>query len=131
VGSRKKTEQQTFADIRRDVEKSERRQTLEAGPSLVHEREWIDDVTGACWHKRGDLLELRDLRRLRKHPDLMVLHVDGPDEPREVDEAERDDLLDRVHDYFRAPDASAWDFLVAEFRDDDHRILLVVDESCR
>ncbi len=62
-------------------------------------------------------------------PDVRVLHCYGM-HPREVAGEERNELFDRLEQFFAglAPPMSTFD--VAEFRDDDRAVMLVVEESC-
>jgi uncharacterized protein YbgA (DUF1722 family) len=69
------------------------------------------------------------LRRLLNRPDVRILHAYGP-HPTEVSGPEREALLERVERYLagEAPPHSA--FWLAEFRDDNHHAMLVIEEAC-
>ncbi|WP_143163056.1 hypothetical protein [Couchioplanes caeruleus] len=69
------------------------------------------------------------LRRLLKRSGLRVIHAHGP-HPREVSDQERHSLLERVNRFAvgEAPPHSA--FWLAEFRNEDRQIMLVIEEAC-
>lgn len=97
-------------------------------PRPVHDREWID-VDGKVWRMRGGPLDARRVRRLMKRPDVHVvrayeLKVD------EVQGAERDALLARVEDFFAGTAPPCSEFELGDFRDQNQRVTLMVQESC-
>jgi hypothetical protein len=100
----------------------------QAWPSPIRAREWVDPG-GRRWHMRGGTLDQRHLRRLLKRLDVRVLHVYGP-EPREVSFQNLESLLAGIDEFFRGQAAPTTDFRVADFRDSDHHVLVVVEESC-
>ena len=69
------------------------------------------------------------MRRLLKRADLRVLHAYGP-QPVEVEDSERDVLMARVDRYFAGEASPHNEFRLAEFRDSDRRVMLVVEEFC-
>jgi uncharacterized protein YbgA (DUF1722 family) len=69
------------------------------------------------------------LRRLLKRPELRVLHAYGL-HPSEVSGAEREALLERVERYFAGEAPPHSEFWLAEFRDDDRNVMLVIEEAC-
>jgi hypothetical protein len=58
-----------------------------------------------------------------------VLHVYGVS-PRQVAGAEREALTVQIEQFFAGAAPPMNDFAIAEFRDDQRRVLLVVQESC-
>lgn len=74
------------------------------------------------------------MRHLLSSPEVRVLLFYGPDAPTEVQPADRDALWERMRRYLREPVARVpgdyTDFDAGEFRDDQRRTLLVVEESC-
>ena len=78
---------------------------------------------------RGGTIDQRRLRHLLKRPDVRVLHIYGP-EPSEVSGQERQALLAEIERFFQGRAAATTDFRVADFRDADHHVLVVVEESC-
>ena len=103
----------------------------EPWPQPIQDGQWTDE-DGTRWHIRGARGEIPYralLRRLVKLADLRVLHAYGPD-PAEVSWPEREALLERVERYLagEAPPHSV--FWLAEFRDNDDRVMLVVQEAC-
>lgn len=77
----------------------------------------------------GGLLEERAVRRLLKRPGVTLLHVYGT-EPRQLELGEGADLRASLEDFYAGEAPPHADFLVADFRDDDHNVLVVVEESC-
>ena len=63
-----------------------------------------------------------------------VLLFYGPDAPTEVAPADRDALWQRMSPYLRERVVRArgdhTDFFTGEFRDDDRRVLLIIEEVC-
>ncbi|WP_213001422.1 hypothetical protein [Winogradskya consettensis] len=102
----------------------------ERWPQPISAGHWTD-TDGVRWHLRGRRIDQPGppLRRLLKRPGLRVLHAYGPD-PLEVTGSSRDALLERVHRFFagEAPPHSA--FWLAEFRNDDHQAMLIIEEGC-
>lgn len=126
----KKQHSQTFADIVRATEPVVGDPHPDAGtwPSPMGVREWMDDA-GRTWQMRGDALNAKRTRHLLAQPNVRVLHCYGM-HPHEVSGAERQALLARVEEFFEghAPPMSTFD--LAEFRDEDRAVMLVVEESC-
>lgn len=78
---------------------------------------------------RGHPLDERAVRRLLKRSDIRVLHAHGP-EPREVSDTGLDSLLARLDKFFAGQAPMMSDFRVADFRDADRHVMVVVEESC-
>jgi hypothetical protein len=78
---------------------------------------------------RGGLLTAKQARRLLRRPEVAVLHVYGVS-PRQVAGAEREALTVQIEQFFAGAAPPMNDFAIAEFRDDQRRVLLVVQESC-
>jgi hypothetical protein len=123
---------ESFADFVRRVGSSSQaaRPDARPWPQPIREGRWTDD-DGSRWHIRGGQGQLphRVLRRLLNHPDLRVLHVYGL-HPTQVSGTEREALLERVERYFAGEAPPYSEFRLAEFRDDDHRVMLVIEEAC-
>ena len=126
----KRQHSQTFADIVGGLDPVVGEPNPDAGswPSPMTDRQWFDDG-GKCWHMRGGPLDSKRARRIMVQPDVRVLHCYGV-HPKEVSEAERQALLVRVDKFFEghAPPLSPFD--LAEFRDEDRAVMLVVEEGC-
>jgi hypothetical protein len=114
--------------------KKRRRSPALPWPQPIGDGRWTDD-DGIDWHLRGRrsgraiLVSGPTLRRLLKRADPRVLHAYGP-RPVEVDGPERDALMARVDQYFAGEAPPHNGFLLAEFRDGDRRVMLVVEEFC-
>ena len=78
---------------------------------------------------RGSLLTPREVKRLLKRSGLQILHVRGP-EPVEVTGGKVDELVASLQAVFDGDAQPFASFRVADFRDDDRHVLLVVEESC-
>ncbi|HEY3559550.1 MAG TPA: hypothetical protein VGL05_18895 [Kribbella sp.] len=92
------------------------------------------DESGTLWRMRGGDLRWSRLVRLMRDPAVPVLHA-YLDELREVPPADRDHLLATIQPYLmRSGDGLATDdhtdFVAAEFKANDHRSMLVVEERC-
>jgi len=126
----KKQHPQTFADIvgRLDPVVGEPNPDAGTWPSPMADRQWFDDA-GKSWHMRGDALDAKRTRRLLAQPNVRLLHCYGM-HPHEVSGAEGQALLARVEQFFDgdAPPMSTFD--LAEFRDEDRAVMVVVEESC-
>lgn len=123
---------ESFADLVRNVGSAPKGERIgpEPWPRLIGDGHWTDDG-GTQWHIRGrrDEPPRRVLRRLLKRPDLRVLHSYGP-YPAEVPGAERQALLERVERYFAGEAPPHRTFWLAEFRDENGHIMLVIEEAC-
>ncbi len=121
----------SFADLDRKARSipQEERTYAQPWPQPIRDGHWTDG-NGTHWHIRGGAgLPRVVLRRLLKRPDLRVLHAYGP-HPAEVSDAEREALLERVERYFAGEASPHSEFWLAEFRDDDRHVMLVIEEAC-
>ncbi|WP_432943928.1 hypothetical protein ACQPXM_01485 [Kribbella sp. CA-253562] len=99
--------------------------------SLVREREYVDEQ-GVRWRRRRGELRWSRIERLMSDAGVRVLKV-FRDDVSEVAAGARSGLLATIRPYLKgeAEDADDYtDFVVAEFKDDRHRSLLVVEEYC-
>ena len=97
----------------------------------VRDGVWTD-ADGTVWRLRHNV-GLRRIARLVAAPDVRVLLAYGPDDPTEVPPIDRADLWARALPYLQDRAGAAGDhtsFVVAEFRDDRRRVLVVLEESC-
>lgn len=94
----------------------------------IRDGRWTDPE-GVSWHIRGSRLGERAARKLLRRRDVRVLHVYGP-EPQLVDGSDLDSLLTRLHEFFTGKAPPYADFRVADFRDDNHNVMAVVEEYC-
>ena len=126
----KKQHSQTFADIVGQLDPVVGEPDPDSGtwPSPMRDRQWLDDAD-MSWHMRGDRLDPRRARRVMAQPNVRVLHCYGM-HPKEVSGAERQALFARLEQFFEghAPPMSTFD--LAEFRDEDRAVMLVVEEGC-
>ncbi|MCC2322274.1 hypothetical protein [Cellulomonas xiejunii] len=101
--------------------------------SPIRDGEWLD-AYGARWRRRGGLCTDKRVRRLLGSPEVRVLLFYGPHGPTEVEPADRDALWQRMCRYLKEPavrdPGDCTDFDAGEFRDDQRRTLLVIEESC-
>lgn len=100
------------------------------GTQPVRERQWVDGQ-GDHWRMCGRQIEAHAgaVRRLLERPGLRVLHADGST-PREVFGRQHEALLERVRRSVISGAEPPSDFSLAEFRTEDGRILLVLEETC-
>ena len=94
----------------------------------IRDGHWTDPE-GASWHVRGSVLDERAARKLLRRPGVRVLHVYGP-EPRLVDGSDLDSLLTRLDEFLEGKARPHADFRIADFRDDNHNVMAVVEENC-
>jgi hypothetical protein len=78
---------------------------------------------------RGQALGEREARRLLRRQDVRILHAYGP-EPKEVTGSDLNSLLARLDEFLTGVAAPTTAFHVADFRDADRHVLLVIEESC-
>jgi hypothetical protein len=101
-------------------------------PSLIRARVYVDEQ-GVRWRMRRGELRWGRIERLMSDAAVRVLKV-YREEITDVAAAERSGLLATIRPYLkgeRASEANDYtDFAVAEFKDDRHRSLLVVEETC-
>ena len=104
-------------------------------PSPIGDGVWVD-AAGTRWRLRGERWQItaKRVQHLLRSPDVAVLLFYGPGAPTSVEPAERGALWQRVRPYLREPQARApgdfADFRAGEFKDDQRRSLLVIEESC-
>lgn len=103
--------------------------------SPINGRAWVD-ADGSRWRLRGEphaQLPVKRIEHLLHAPETRVLHVVPVEGPADVPTAEREALWQRMRPYLRDERRRPGDhtsFRVAEFRDDQRRSLLVIEESC-
>ncbi len=90
--------------------------------------EWTD-LVGVRWRMRGGPLQPRAARRLLRRPGLRVLHAYGA-APRLVEGSDRDSLIGAVDEYLADRGQPYAEFQIADFRDEDHNVMAVVQEHC-
>ncbi|WP_328991388.1 hypothetical protein OG394_34480 [Kribbella sp. NBC_01245] len=94
-------------------------------PSPIRDGVYVDQA-GVRWHRRGGELKRVRIRRLFADDQTHVVHV-YLDRIRDVAPAERQELLDHIR---ALADDEYSDFHFAEFKDDDRRAMLIVEEDC-
>lgn len=97
-------------------------------PRPIKDRGWVDN-NGVAWRMRGSRLEPKAARKLLRRPDLDVAWAYDA-RVALVTGAERRDLLSRVEAIMDGAAPPYSHFVLGEFRDDDRRRLLVIEESC-
>lgn len=97
-------------------------------PTPIRDKLWAD-AQGNQWRIRGGLLTAKQARQLFRRPDVVILHVYGPD-PRQLTGPERDALIERIEQFFAHAAPSTTSFAIAEFRNDRRQAIFVVQESC-
>ncbi|AFU00471.1 hypothetical protein [Nocardia brasiliensis] len=92
-------------------------------------RFWTDQ-NGTTWRRRGrDLLVPSRARRLLQNPDTVVFH-DYIGAAHEVVGQERADLVHEVEEFCADRAHARALFLLTEFRDTDHRVMVMIEEHC-
>lgn len=126
----KREHPKTFAEIVSEVPESLSSPYEMSSMNVVAHREWLDP-SGKRWRMRGDVLDRKHARRILAQPDVRIAHFDcyGPDAV--VTGAERTDLIDRVRAFLDdVYEGGGNGFGLAEFRDDDGNVILVVEGDC-
>jgi hypothetical protein len=102
------------------------------------EFEWVQpirsgeytDKSGICWHLRAGELPWKRIERLIRDPHVRVLHAYS-DEIHDVNPEDREDFTAMIRPYLDGKRADDYaDFRAGEFKDDQRRSLLVVEEMC-
>ena len=97
-------------------------------PRPVYDGAWVD-TDGTAWRMRGSALDAKQARRLMRRSDVRVVLAYSLD----VDEvlgAERQELLARVEQFLQGNAPAYSRFELGDFRDPDHRVMLMIQESC-
>lgn len=139
---RKPPAHQTFAEIVESVTAANPEPDasgFETYNSPIHEAEYIDQH-GVTWQMRGRKLRWPRIQHLILDHQVPVVHV-NMDQVREIPDDERRNLLVRVRPCLKNGEChphiavfrsagDQTDFIAAEFTDDRHRSLLVIEEDC-
>lgn len=126
----KREHSKTFAEIVAEVPETLRTPHEISSLNVIADREWLDQA-GKQWHMRGAPLDLKQARRMLKRPDINIAHFDcyGPDAF--LTGSARDALIDRVEEFLEdGPVGGGNGFQLAEFRDDEGNVTLVVEGDC-
>ncbi|MGX1774448.1 hypothetical protein ACWIGW_20200 [Nocardia brasiliensis] len=92
-------------------------------------RFWTDQ-NGTTWRRRGqDLLTPSRASRLLQNPDTVVFH-DYVRPAHEVVGKDRADLVHQVEEFWAGRAQPMAEFRLTEFRDADHRVMVVIEEHC-
>ncbi len=97
-------------------------------PTPIRDRQWVDEQ-GTVWRMRGPEIRRRELTRLLKRDDVRLLHVYGLD-PTVIPKSDTGPLVTRVEEFFAGDAPPMSDFVLGDFRDDQRRVMIVVQESC-
>jgi hypothetical protein len=97
-------------------------------PRPVYDGAWVD-TDGRAWRMRGNALDAKQARKLMRRSDVRVVLAYDVDVV-EVRGAEREDLFARVEDFLEGNEPAHSRFELGDFRDPDHRVMLMVQESC-
>ncbi|WP_405070157.1 hypothetical protein OG558_11245 [Kribbella sp. NBC_01510] len=135
MGHKRRTDQQqAFADVVEEIRESTH---LDGEPmeirSPIRDRQLMDE-SGTLWRMRGGELRWSRIERLIRDPAVPALHV-YLGELNDIPTAERENFLARIRPYVKSSgDGPATgdytDFVAAEFKANDHRSMLVVEEYC-
>jgi hypothetical protein len=135
MGRRRRTgERDSFAEI---AARARAESTSSPGQPIqyvspIADREYTDEH-GVRWRMRGGEPRWTRIEHLMSDSEVRVLHVYLSD-VNDVTGDERGGLLARIRPYLKGerthePDDQT-DFDAAEFKDDQHHSLLVIEESC-
>ncbi|GAA2760084.1 hypothetical protein [Actinopolymorpha rutila] len=100
--------------------------------SALEDGEYTDE-RGVQWHLRRGELKVSRVEHLMRDPHVRVLHCQGSD-VRDVPMGEREALLVTIRPYLkgvkRPSPGDYTDYFLGEFKDDNHRSLLIIEEQC-
>lgn len=126
----KREHAKTFAEIVNEVPEKRASAYQVQSLNVIAHGEWLDHE-GTYWRMRGEALDSKHARRLLARPDLTIAHFDcyGPNAV--VAGSEREALLERVYEFLEVgPVGGGNGFGLAEFRDGDGNVTLVVEGDC-
>ncbi|MGW5364079.1 hypothetical protein [Actinopolymorpha pittospori] len=135
MGRRKRADRQaTFAEI---VETAVAADPGPHGEPLVFPCPLGDghyeDGHGVQWRLRGGALKVSRVEHLMRDPSVRVLHQ-YLSEIRDVPLADRPALMTKIRPYLKGAEEPSpgdrTDFCVGEFKDDQHRSLLIIEDRC-
>jgi hypothetical protein len=102
-------------------------------PSPIRDGGWVD-ADGNRWRARGGPVPSKRAARLLHSPQVRVLLFYGLNAPTEVILQDREALWQRIGPYLRQRVVRVkddhTDFVVAEFKDDRHRSVVIIEEFC-
>jgi hypothetical protein len=128
---RKPTEAETFAKIVADQGEPDLSRS-ESISSPIRDGEYLEP-DGVRWRKRGGIPKVSRVEHLIRDRQVRVLHIYLSD-IREVSIEDRDEFLSKIRPYLKGrPTPSPQDysdFVAAEFKDDQQRSMLIVEENC-
>jgi len=133
-GKRRTGQHDSFAEI---AERAGAESTGSAGQpvqytSPIADRAYTDEH-GVRWRMRGGKPRWSRIEHLMGDPEVRVLHVYLND-VNDVTADERGGLLERIRPYLKGEPThepgDQTDFDAAEFKDDRHRSLLIIEEYC-
>jgi hypothetical protein len=130
--NRKPTEGETFAKIVADDAHEPAPSRSELIPSPISDGEYLDP-DGVRWRRRGGIQKVSRVEHLIRDRQIRVLHIYLSD-IQEVSAENREDFLSMIRPYLkgsRTPSQQDYsDFIAAEFKDDQQRSMLIVEEGC-
>jgi hypothetical protein len=97
-------------------------------PRPVYDGAWVD-TEGSAWRMRGSALDAKQARKLMSRSDVHVVLAYDVDVV-EVRGAERENLLARVDEFLDGNEPAHSRFELGDFRDPDHRVMFMIQESC-
>jgi hypothetical protein len=130
---RKSDRDETFADM---VDEVVTANPEPAGQPIewyqpVRSGEYMDE-SGVRWRMRGGELPWKRIERLIHDPRVRVLHADQ-NEIRDVSTEQGEEFMAMIRPYLNGKSVAAddyTDFRAGEFKDDQGRSLLMVEEAC-
>ncbi len=98
--------------------------------SPIADGQYVDEL-GVRWTLRGGTPTVRRVAKLLANPEVTVIHVYA-DEVGEVSLEEREAFLAKIRPYLKGEQDKGdyTDFKAGEFKDESHRSLVVIEESC-
>lgn len=98
-------------------------------PQALAGKDWTD-AEGVTWRRRGQgLLTQRQARKLLSRSEVHVMHV-YLGAVHEHQGADRDGLISEVETFWAGKSAPMATFDMGEFRDESHRVMVIIVEGC-
>ncbi|MGV9887040.1 hypothetical protein [Streptomyces sp. NPDC003395] len=126
---KKRTSDKSFADVVAAMEAAEGSDPVEGGRSPASSGELVDE-RGCRWTKSRGPLDVRLVKRLVRGADEVIVGEGAGEVLRPVPAEEREAAWALIKDGLDTAGSETWTYQAYEFRSEDGRILLYVEEFC-
>ncbi|MFE7958838.1 hypothetical protein [Streptomyces sp. NPDC057413] len=126
---KKRTSDKSFADVVAAMEAAEGSDPVEGGRSPASSGELVDE-RGCLWTRSRGPLDVRLVKRLVRGADEVIVGEGAGEVLRPVPAEEREAAWALIKDGLDTAGSETWTYQAYEFRSEDGRILLYVEEFC-